>query len=57
MVFWANKEYSRSWTRCLYARFPHAEIIAINKGYPNGWIKVKFKNNMQLWKGQQISSH
>lgn len=57
MVFWANSDYNRSWTRCLYARFPRAEIIAIDKGYQKGWIKITYRNNKHLWKGKQILSH
>ena len=55
MVFWANSDYNRSWTRCLYARYPHAEIVAIDRNYLNGWIKVTYRNNKQLWKGKHLA--
>ena len=55
-VFWANIEYNRSWNRCLYARFPHAEIISIDRNYKFGWLKVKFRNNKHFWKGKQVKN-
>lgn len=51
-VFYANKEYNRSWTRCLYARFPHAMITKIDRRYPDGWIEVRYKNDRRYWKGK-----
>lgn len=53
-IFYANKDYSRSWTRCLYARFPNAVIQKVEKGYPDGWIKVWYKNSKRFWKGRII---
>lgn len=51
-VFYANSDYSRSWTRCLYARFPHAVITKIERSITGGWIKVWYRNDKRYWKGK-----
>ncbi len=53
-IFWANSDYNRSWTRCVYARFPHAVIIKTDKNYQDGWIKVWYKNDKRYWKGKLL---
>lgn len=51
-LFYANTNYNRSWTRCLYARFPHAVITKTDRNFAGGWIKVWFKNDKRYWKGK-----
>lgn len=51
-IFYANKDYSRGWTRCLYARFPHAVITKTDRDFDGGWIKVWYKNDKRYWKGK-----
>lgn len=51
-IFYANSDYNRSWTRCLYARFPHAVITGIDRNFTGGWIKVRYKNDKRYWKGK-----
>ena len=53
-VYYASSDYSRSWPRCLSARFPHAVITKITR-LSDGWIKVNYVNRKTYWKGKKIT--